>query len=124
MKSAKIIPIKQRDASACGPTSIEMVLKYFDIPHTVTDIAKVTNYKKEDGIYNRQLVSVLQHYGLRTKVLKNASWENLIELNTKDSVIILSWMLDGYIGDLSVLERKPESQRRTRGFQQSEGLLF
>lgn len=64
MKSSKITPIKQRDASACGPTSIEMVLKYFDVPHTVADITKVTNYKKGGGIYNNQLVSVSQHYGL------------------------------------------------------------
>lgn len=105
MKSTKITPIKQRDASACGPTSIEMTLKYFDVPHTVSDITKVTGYKKEGGIYNKQLVSVLQHYGLKTKVLKNASWEQLVELNTKDSVIILSWMFDGYIGHISVLDK-------------------
>ncbi len=104
MKSIKITPIKQRDASACGPTSIEMTLKYFDVPHTVADITRITNYKKEGGIYNKQLVGVLQHYGLKTKVLKNTSWEQLMGLNTKDSVIILSWMLDGYIGHLSVLD--------------------
>lgn len=105
MRSTKISPIKQRDASACGPTSIEMALKYFDVPHTVADITKVTNYKKEGGIYNKQLVRVLQYYGLKTKVFKNTSWEKLMELNTKDSVIILSWMLDGYIGHLSVLDK-------------------
>lgn len=105
MKSTKITTIKQRDASACGPTSIEMALRYFDIAYTVADIIRVTNYKKEGGIYNKQLVSVLQHYGLKTKVLKNSSWEQLMELNTKDSVIILSWMLDGYIGHLSVLDK-------------------
>lgn len=101
----KITPIKQRDASACGPTCIEMTLKYFDIPHTVADITKVTNYKKECGIYNKQLVSVLQYYGLKTKISKNSSWKKLMELNTKDSVVILSWMLGGYIGHLSVLEK-------------------
>lgn len=105
MKNTKITPIKQRDSSACGPTSIEMTLKYFDIPHTVADITKVTSYKKEGGIYNKQLVSVLQHYGLKTKVLKNSSWEQLMKLNTEGSVIILSWMLDGYIGHLSVLDK-------------------
>ncbi len=105
MNKVKVIPIKQRDASACGPTCVEMTLKYFDVPYTVADIAKVTNYKKEGGIYNKKLVSTLEHYGLKTKVLKNTSWEKLMELNTKDSVIILSWMLDGYIGHLSVLEK-------------------
>lgn len=104
IKNSKIIPIKQRDDSACGPTSIEMTLKYFNIPHTVADITKTTNYKKEGGIYNNQLVSTLQNYGLKTEVFKNTSWEQLIKLNTKDSVIILSWMLDGYIGHLSVLD--------------------
>jgi len=101
----KVKPIKQRDASACGATCIEMTLKYFDIQHTVTDITKVTNYKKEGGLYNRQLERTLQHYGLKTKISRNTSWEKLVELNTEDSVIILSWMLDGYIGHLSVLDK-------------------
>lgn len=70
MKNTKITPIKQRDASACGPTSIEMILKYFDIPHTVADITKVTNYKKEGGIYTKQLVSVLQLLVLLIEVPK------------------------------------------------------
>lgn len=50
-------------------------------------------------------MTALKHYGLKTKVLKNVSWDELTELNTKDSVIILYWMLDGYIGHLSVLEK-------------------
>ncbi len=104
----KIQPIKQRDTIACGPTCIEMVLKYFDIPHTARDISRVTNYKKEGGVYNKDVVAVLQHYGLKTKVFKNASWEKLTELNTKDSVIVVSWMLDGYIGHVSVVEKVDE----------------
>ena len=101
----KISPIKQRDASACGPTCIEMTLKYFGISHTIANITKVTNYKKDGGIYNRQVESTMQHYGLKTKVSKNTTWDKLIEQNTEDTVIILSWMLDGYIGHLSVLEK-------------------
>ena len=58
----KIQPIKQRDAIACGPTCIEMVLKYFDITHSVRDISQVTNYKKEGGVYNKDVVAALQHY--------------------------------------------------------------
>lgn len=86
----KVSPVKQRDSSACGPTCIEMTLKYFDVPHTVADITKVTNYKKEGGVYNRQLVSALQHYGLTVKTTRNTSWEKLIEVSTKDVVVILS----------------------------------
>ncbi|MEX0918161.1 MAG: cysteine peptidase family C39 domain-containing protein [Candidatus Paceibacterota bacterium] len=105
----KIKPIKQRDASACAPTCIEMVLTYFDIPHTVKQIAAVTNYKKEGGLFNRQLVEALHKFDLKTKVVRNTTWEQLIELNTKDSVIIVSWMLDGYIGHVSVIEKVDKS---------------
>lgn len=101
----KIKPIKQRDASACGPTCIEMALKYFEIPVTTKKIAEVTNYKREGGLYNYQLVEAFKKFGLKTKVYKNTSWDTLKEVNTPDTVVVLSWMLDGYIGHLSVLEK-------------------
>ena len=49
----KIKPIKQRDDSACGPTSIQMILNYFKIPYTFKEIAKVSGYKKKGGLYVR-----------------------------------------------------------------------
>lgn len=104
----KIKSIKQRDASACGPTCVEMVLRYFKVPHTVSEIARVTNYKKEGGLYNVQLVEALKSFGLKTKVHKNTSWEDLIKHNQEDTAIVLSWMLEGYIGHLSVLEKVNE----------------
>lgn len=104
----KIKPIKQRDASACGPTCIEMVLHYFKVPHTVSEIARVTNYKKEGGLYNVQLVEALKNFGLKTRVCKNTSWEDLMKHNQENTAIVLSWMLEGYIVHLSVLEKVDE----------------
>jgi ABC-type bacteriocin/lantibiotic exporter with double-glycine peptidase domain len=101
----KIKPIKQRDASACAPTSIEMVLNCFDVSHTVKEITKVTDYKKESGIYNLQIVDALRKFGLNAKTKKNVSWEALEKLNTKSSAIIVSWMLEGYIGHVSVVDK-------------------
>lgn len=100
----KIKPIKQRDASACGPTCIEMTLKYFDVPHTVRQIAELTDYKK-DGVSNLDIVKTIKQYGLKTKTQKNTSWEALQKYNTDDAVIIVSWMLDGYIGHVSVVDQ-------------------
>lgn len=105
----KIKPIKQRDASACGPTCVEMVLQYFKVPFTVSEITRVTNYKKEGGIYNTQLVEALRHFSLKTKVYKNTKWDDLIKFNTGDSVVVVSWMLAGYIGHLSVVEKVDEN---------------
>ena len=101
----KVKPIKQRDSDACGPTCIEMVLKYFNVPHTLKKITEITNYKKEGGMYNEQIVSVLKQFGLKTKISKNTSWEKLMDLNTPNAVIIVSWMLEGYIGHVSTVER-------------------
>jgi len=105
----KIKPIKQRDSSACGPTSVEMVLNYFSVPYTIKKITEVTNYKKEGGMWNRQIVSSLKSFGLKTRVYKNTTWEQLMDLNTKNAVIIVSWMLDGYIGHVSVVEKVDKS---------------
>ena len=104
----KISPIKQRDANACGPTCVEMVLKYFNIPHSVKQITTVTDYKKEGGMYNKQVVSTLQAFGLKTQCFKNTSWEKLKNLNDSSRVIVVSWMLDGYIGHVSVVEKVDE----------------
>ena len=104
----KIKPIKQRDPNACGPTCIEMVLNYFKTPYTVSEIARVTNYKKEGGIYNEQLVAALKRFGLKTKVYKNTDWTDLINYNDENSVTIVSWMLEGFIGHLSVVEKVDE----------------
>lgn len=56
-------------------------------------------------MYNKQIVETLQSYGLKTKVSKNTTWEKLLEQNTPDSIIIVSWMLDGYIGHVSVVDK-------------------
>ena len=81
-----------------------MALTYFAVPHTVKDIATLTDYK-QDGVSNNGLAAALKHYGLKTKVHKNTSWETLQEENTPDKVLIVSWMLDGYIGHVSVVEK-------------------
>lgn len=100
----KIAPIKQKNKIACGPACIKMVSDYFKLPYSFPDIEKVSNYKKRGGLSNKELVDVLGRLGLHVKTKSNSTWMNLKKLNTKNKVIILSWMLDGYIGHFSILE--------------------
>ncbi len=81
-----------------------MTLKYFNVPHSVKQIATTTDYKKGGGMYNKQIVSAFQTFGLKTQISRNTSWEKLTTLNTPETVVIVSWMLDGYIGHVSVVE--------------------
>ena len=101
----KIFPIKQRDASACGPTSIQMVLAYFKIPISYKKIGEVSRYKKRDGLSNNHLVETLREFHLDVREKSNATWGDLRRSNTVNQVIIVSWMKKGYIGHFSVVEK-------------------
>lgn len=100
----KVSPIKQRDDSACGPTVIEITLKYFDIKHSFEDIATISDYKKKDGLSNTDLVDAFREFGLDIKEKANAGWSDLIRYNNPSNIIVVSWMLNGYIGHFSVVE--------------------
>jgi ABC-type bacteriocin/lantibiotic exporter with double-glycine peptidase domain len=101
----KITPFKQRDDSACGPTSIQMVSEYFGLSCSFKQIASVSQYKKKDGLSNEDLVETLKELGLAVRAKANATWADLLRFNTPDRVIVVSWMKFGYIGHFSVVER-------------------
>jgi len=101
----KIKPIKQRGSSSCGPACIKMAISYFNLPVSLNKINSVSKYHKKGGLYNQDLVKTLETLGIKTKVLNNATWSDLINYNKRDNVIIVSWMLKGYIGHFSVLDK-------------------
>lgn len=101
----KIKPIKQRDSNACGPTSIEMVTRYFNLPYSVKQISDVSKYKQREGLSNLELVETLEKLGFQVRTKFNSLWDDLKTYNTKENVIILSWMFKGYIGHFSVLQK-------------------
>lgn len=101
----KIKPIKQIDDSACGPTCIKMTVDYFKLSNSLEDINILSDYKNKDGLYNNDIVDVLNKIGLKTNIKNNATWNDLIKYNSDEKVIIVSWMLRGYIGHVSVVDK-------------------
>lgn len=101
----KIKVLKQRDASACGPTVIKMSTDYFGLNFSQKKINEVSRYKELDGMSNEDIVKTLEILGLSAQEKKGTSWEELIQLNTEKNVLIVSWMLKGYIGHVSVVEK-------------------
>ncbi len=100
----KVKVLKQRDSVACGPTCIRMIVKYFDLPFSVEKIASVSKYRKRRGLSNVQFIDTIKKLGLKLRASKVASWNDLKKYNNKDNVIVLSWMLKGYIGHFSILD--------------------
>lgn len=107
----KIKPLKQKDEISCGPTSIEMVLRYFGMDQTFEEIAKVSQYKKKIGLSNKDLVTTLANFGLKTKEITNATWGTLKKISeNKNNIVIVSWMKNGYIGHFSVVQQVTENK--------------
>ncbi|MFA6039396.1 MAG: cysteine peptidase family C39 domain-containing protein [Candidatus Peribacteraceae bacterium] len=103
-RAMKISPLKQRDESDCGPTSIHMAVRYFGLPYSFEQIATISQYIKKDGLSNEDLVETFKNLGLDVRAQANATWEDLQRSNTPDTVIVVSWMKFGYIGHFSVVE--------------------
>lgn len=101
----KIRPIKQVNSLACGPTCIYLATQYFKDKVSFKTIEKLTDYKKKEGVTDQDIVDVCKQLGYPTKRLLNCTWENVIEHNTKDAVLIVSWMLDGYKGHVSIVDK-------------------
>ena len=100
----KISPLKQRDESDCGPTSIHMAVQYFKLPYSFEEIAKISQYKKKEGLSNTDLVETSKKLGFAVRAKANATWGDLMRSNTPNNIIIVSWMKYGYMGHFSVVD--------------------
>ncbi len=101
----KIKPIKQKNGLACGPTCIFLVDRYFGGNAGFKEIEKITQYKSKGGLDDADIVAVLNRLGYQAKRLKNCTWEDIVKYNTDESVLIVSWMLDGYKGHVSIVDK-------------------
>ncbi len=102
---AKLIPLKQKHSSGCGPTSIKMVVDFFDVKISLKDIEQKSGDWKKEGMGNQDLVNALKSFGFITKSQYNSSWENIKTALKNGRAVIVSWMLRGYIGHFSVVQK-------------------
>ncbi len=105
----KLKVLKQKDSEACGPACIKMIADYFELPISLNQIGKISEYKKRGGLSNKDLVETFRKLGLEVRTRKNAKWSDLKKYNTPHNVIVVSWMMSGYIGHFSLLEKATAS---------------
>lgn len=98
-------PLKQKDSSACGPTCMKMAIDAFGLPYTLKHIEKVSEYKKKHGLSNKDLIEVLRQLGMHVQPKAHATWADLKRYSNAKNVIIVSWMMKGYIGHFSVVQK-------------------
>ncbi len=100
----KVKVLKQKNGEACGPTCIRMITNYFGLQCSDKKIAFVSKYRQRGGLSNVEFVATLEKLGFTIKTKKQANWNDLKKYNTKNNLIVLSWMLKGYIGHFSILD--------------------
>lgn len=82
-----------------------MALDYLKVPASQKQIDERSDYIAGDGMSNFDLVRTIQEFGVTTTQRNNLTWNELMELNSEGKVLIVSWMLKGYIGHFSVVDK-------------------
>ncbi|HBM45581.1 MAG: hypothetical protein UT05_C0005G0011 [Parcubacteria group bacterium GW2011_GWF2_38_76] len=106
----KIKTAKQKNCADCGPTSLKMLSDYFNLGYSYKELAKMSNYTREEGMTTDKMIRTIEKMGLRVQAKHGNSWDNLNNKNTPENVIILLWMYNGYIEHYSVLEKVTEKR--------------
>lgn len=82
-----------------------MVADYFETKIPMKKIEELCGAWKKDGMGNQDLVNTLKRAGFSVKASHGSTWEDLVAQNTDENVIVVSWMLKGYIGHFSVVNK-------------------
>lgn len=91
IKLIKNFPLIQQSYNYdCGPTCIQMILKFNDIILSKTDIIKQINPDniKEDGVHPKEIVNFLKKYNIKSKIRKNQTIEDLKHLIDDNKPVI------------------------------------
>ncbi len=101
----KIIAKKQPNSIACGPTSIFMVTRFFGDSITFKHIEQLSEYKKHDGMTDKQICALFNRIGYIAEHTVNTKWQDIKQFLDSGFAIIVSWMKDGYKGHVSVVQK-------------------
>lgn len=95
----KLLPVKPFQetlhSSFCGPAVIKMVLDYYGIEKTESEIAVMANKDEDLGISDQDIKRVLESFGLKVEIKNFASFEDIKSVLEKDVPVIVDWMTRG-----------------------------
>ena len=94
----------QDHESGCGPLCVKIATEYFGMNVSLDNIKERSGNWSEEGMGNEDLVKVLKEFGLDVQIKNNSTWGDLMRNNVSDKLIIVSFMLRGYIGHFSIVD--------------------
>jgi len=90
----------QSDPSLCGPAVIKMVLNYYGIEASESEIAERCHHTYEVGCNDLQMKEALEAYGLAVKIYENSTIEDLRYWVNHRIPVIIDWFSVGYGDDV------------------------
>jgi len=97
--NANILPVKPFQetlhGSFCGPAVIKMVLGYYGIEKTETEVAELSNKDDSLGISDQDIKRVLEDAGLKVEIKNFASFEDIQSVLDKKAPVIVNWLTRG-----------------------------
>ncbi len=95
-KMLKIKPFQETlNASMCGPASLKIVLKYYDIEVTEKELAQLTEVSSDLGTDDKGLARAAKHFGFKVKIKNNSNFKDIEKWLNKKVPVIVNWFTRG-----------------------------
>jgi ABC-type bacteriocin/lantibiotic exporter with double-glycine peptidase domain len=103
----KIKPFKQTPG-LCGPASLKMVLGYYGVSVSESEIAKAAGATKEKGVSAKGLMKAARRFGFNPYFKENSSLKDLEYFMRKKTPVIVDWFSedDGHYSVVVDINRK------------------
>ena len=89
-KTLKIKPFQETlNASMCGPASLKIVLKYYNIEVAEKELSQLTGVSSDLGTDDKGLARAAKHFGFKVKIKNNSNFKDIEKwLDKKVPVIV------------------------------------
>lgn len=103
----KIKPFRQT-AGLCGPASLKMVLDFYGVSASESEIAKIAGATKEKGISKKGLIKAAKHFGFRVFSKERSSLRDLRYFIKRKIPVIVDWFFedDGHYSVVVDIDKK------------------
>lgn len=90
-----VTPFKQSDESLCGPAVCKMILDYYGIKETESNLATLCGHTFEEGCTNEDMERVLKLFGLQVESKCFGTFEDIKYWLDKGVPVMVDWFSSG-----------------------------
>ena len=79
----------------CGPAVLKMVLKFYGIQKSESELAKLAGTTKNRGTTAFQMTRIFKRFGLKVKIKNDSSFADIKKYLKKNIPVIVDWYTRG-----------------------------